>query len=401
MTSRELPRPAAPSLAELRRRNSEKWRTYPDDVLPLFVAEMDYPIAPVVANAMRTQIETSDLGYAGTTGSVGPAFSGFAERHWGWRVDPDDVHLTTDVSVVIVEALRAAISPGDRVIITPPVYPPFFELIPEAGGRLHQVPLVADSTRPTGYRLDLDAIGAEFAAGTRAILLCHPHNPLGLVHPREDLIALAEMADDHGAVVVSDEIHAPLVHPPDITPEAPPFVPFLSVSGAARKVGIAAHSASKAFNIAGTKCALTVVGSDLMRAVVRRQPHEVAFRTSILGRAASAAAYTHGDDYLAATLNTIADSLDLLEQLLAQHLPQIRYTRPHASYLAWLDFGDTGLGDDPAEPILDEGRVALHRGPAFGDQGKGFARINVACSPEVLTEAIERIARVVDAHGQN
>lgn len=139
-----------------------------------------------------------------------------------------------------------------------------------------------------------------------------------------------------------------------------------------------------------------VATSDATRAIVARQPDEVQYRTSILGRAATEAAFTQGDDWLDATLEVIGESLDLLDQLLAKHLPGVGYTRPNASYLAWLDLRDAGLGDNPGLPILEHGRVALHYGPAFGSPGKGFARLNVACSPEVLTEAIERIARVVD-----
>ncbi|MGW0038025.1 MalY/PatB family protein [Gordonia sp. NPDC003376] len=382
-----IARPIAPPLAELRRRTSEKWRTYPDDVLPLFVAEMDYPLAPAVAEAMIEQIRTDDLGYAGSAGAAGEAFAGFAHRRWGWTVAPDDVHPTTDVSVVLVEALRVAIRPGAPVIITPPVYPPFFDIVPEAGGRTVEVPLV---DLGTSWRLDLGGIRDAFAAGARAIILCHPHNPLGLPHPRTDLEALASLAAAHGAVVISDEIHAPLVHP------GVEFVPFLAVDDTAREVGIAAHSASKAFNLAGAKCAFTVVGSNPMRALVDRQPEEVAFRTSILGRAAAAAAFTDGDEWLDDVLATIGESFDLLEKLVAQRLPSVTMRRPHASYLAWLDFRAAGLGDDPAEVILEQGRVALHRGPAFGEPGKGFARLNLACSPEVLTEAIDRIAAVVD-----
>ncbi len=380
------PRPAAPSLDELRRRTSSKWSTHPDDVLPLFIAEMDYQLAPVVAEAMIDRIRASDVGYAGDSGGVGTAFAGFAERRWNWQLSADDVTLTTDVSVVIVESLRQAIRPGDGVILMPPVYPPFFELIPEAGGTAVEVPLLDDP----GWRMDLDGIEAALKAGARAVLLCHPHNPVGLVHEAADLARLADLAASYDATVVSDEIHAPLVHPGTV------FVPFLAVSDVAREVGIAAHSASKAFNLAGAKCALTVATSDRGRGIVARQPDEVQYRTSILGRAATEAAFSQCDDWLDTTLEVIGESLDLLDRLLAEHLPEIGYTRPSASYLAWLDFRDAGLGDNPGLPILEHGKVALHYGPAFGSQGNGYARLNVACSPEVLTEAIERIARVVD-----
>ncbi|MDL9935340.1 aminotransferase class I/II-fold pyridoxal phosphate-dependent enzyme [Gordonia sp. ABSL1-1] len=378
--------PVAPDLAELRRRTSAKWRTYPDDVLPLFVAEMDYPLAPVVAEAMIATVAASDLGYAGDAGGAATAFAGFADRRWGWAPDPADVSLTTDVSVVIVEALRAGIAPGDGVIVMPPIYPPFFELVPEAGGRVVEVPLSVDDA---GWRLDLDGIRAALAAGARAVLLCHPHNPLGLVHPRSELARLAELAAEYDALVISDEIHAPLVHP------GVDFVPFLDISDAAREVGVAAHSASKAFNIAGAKCALTVVAGDRMRALVARQPEEVRFRTSILGRAATEAAFSGGDDWLDATLSVIGANLDLLTELIDTRLPGVRAHRPSASYLAWLDFRATGLGDNPGLAILEQGRVALHHGPAFGVQGNGFARLNVACAPDVLTEAVDRIATVL------
>ncbi|MGV9709819.1 MalY/PatB family protein [Gordonia sp. NPDC003424] len=379
-----------PGLAELRRRTSAKWTTYPDDVLPLFVAEMDYPLAPVVADAMIAQVNASDLGYCGGPGRVGTAFGGFAERRWGWQVDPDDVRLTTDVSVVIVETLRVAISPGDPVIITPPVYPPFFELIPEAGGRVCEVPLLCDAD--TGWSLDLPGIERELRAGARAMLLCHPHNPLGLVHPPADLARLADLAAEHGATVVSDEIHAPLVHP------GVGFTPFLSVSDTAREVGVAAHSASKGFNLAGAKCALMVAASERARGLLDRQPEEVGFRTSILGRAAAEAAFEHGEAWLDDTIATIVGNLDLLERRLPE-LGGVRMYRPAASYLAWLDFRETGLGDDPAAVILDRGRVALHSGPAFGVPGNGFARLNVGCSPELLNVALDRIAGLTDCAG--
>ncbi|MDY6809724.1 MAG: aminotransferase class I/II-fold pyridoxal phosphate-dependent enzyme [Actinomycetota bacterium] len=380
-------RPHAPHLSELRRRTSIKWRAYPDDVVPMFVAEMDFELAPVVADAMIDQIRASDVGYSGGAGAVGEAFAGFAQRRWTWDVAPTDIRLTTDVSVVIVEALRVAISPGDRVIITPPVYPPFFELIPEAGGQVCEVPLRCDEDRT--WSLDLDGIGRELAAGARAVLLCHPHNPLGLIHPADDLVALAELAAAHGAVVISDEIHAPLVHP------GREFTPFLATGEIARQVGIAAHSASKGFNIAGAKCALMIAASATTRAMLDRQPEEVGVRTSIIGRAGTAAGFAKGDDWLDATLEVLVGNLDLLSGWLEAELPEVTMHRPAASYLAWLDFRATGLGDDPAAAILEKGRVALHSGPAFGRAGTGFARLNVGCSPELLRAGLAGIRRAV------
>jgi cystathionine beta-lyase len=373
----------ADTIEKLRTRTSEKWSVYPPDVLPLFVAEMDYPLAQPIADALHAAISRSDTGYGGTVhGDLAPAFTRFAQRRWGWDVQPEWVSSTTDVSVVIVESLRLAIAPSDGVIITPPIYSPFFDLIPEAGGQVVEVPLVDDGA---SWTLDLDGIEAALVSGARAVLLCNPHNPLGHVHSADQLTRLAELAAEYDATVISDEIHAPLTHP------GATFTPFLSVSDAARQHGIAAHSASKAWNLAGLKCALFVTASQRMHDLLERLPEEVHFRTSLLGRIANAAAFTDGDRWLDGAIASIHSNSELLAQLLHDRLPEVGYRPPAASYLAWLDLRALGWGDDPAARILESGRVALNAGLDFGTQGAGHVRLNFACSPEMLTAAIDRI----------
>jgi cystathionine beta-lyase len=372
----------ADSLDVLRRRTSEKWVEYPPDVLPLFVAEMDYPLAPVVAAAIAERIALSDTGYVASPLPVGEAFAGFAERRWGWSVDPTSVRTTTDVSVCIVESLRRVIQPGDGVVINPSVYPPFFHLVPEAGGTVVEVPLLDDGA---AYSLDLDGIEAAFAAGARALLLCNPQNPVGVVHSAESLAAVAELAAKYDVTVVSDEIHSLLTH------STASFTPFLSVSDAAREHGITVTSASKAFNLAGVKCAVMVAASDRSLRRLDEMSVEVGWRTSILGLHSSVAAFTHGDDWLDGTLVAIEESKRLLGELLAAELPGVRFRAPDATYLGWLDFRALDWGDDPSIRALRAG-VALNPGPEFGGQGRGFTRLNFACSPEVLTEAIHRLA---------
>ncbi|MFI5059985.1 MAG: MalY/PatB family protein [Actinomycetales bacterium] len=376
----------ADPLEKLRTRTSEKWSAFPDDVLPLFVAEMDYPLAEPIAEALIAAVRRSDTGYVGADDRVQRAFAQYAGEAWGWRVDPAGIRTTTDVSVVIVESLRRAIRPGDRVIITPPVYPPFFELIPEAGGVVEQVPLLF--AEEDGWSLDLPGIERAFASGARAFLLCNPHNPVGLVHNPDDLAAVAELAARYDAVVVSDEVHAPLTHS-DAT-----FTPFLSVSDAAREHGIAAHSGSKAFNITGLKCAVFVTQSDRMADLLAPLPAEVQVRTGIFGRIATVAAYRDSRDWLTQALAAIESNRAMLGRLLERYLTEVRYREPQAGYLAWLDFRELGWGDDPSLLALEKGRVALMAGPHFGTQGVGFVRLNFACSPSVLTEAVLRLAAV-------
>ena len=373
-------------LEQLRQRSSTKWRTYGDDVLPLFVAETDFAPAPAITAALSRAVALGDTGYTPPDLGIAIAYSGFARRRFGWEVDPARVRTTCDVMMGVVEILRRVTEPGDRVIVTTPVYPPFFECIPEAGAVVERVPL-----RDTGtsWELDLDAIQAAFAGGARAILLCNPHNPTGTVHSRETLAALADLAAGFGAVVISDEIHAPLTHR-DAT-----FTPFLDASPVAARVGYAVVSASKAFNLAGLKCALMVTADDETSAVVRALPAEVEWRTGLFGAIAAVAAFSpESDEWLDAQLAALDENRATLAELLATHLPSARYRIPDAGFLAWVDLSELGWGDNPAVKVLRDARVALHLGPLFGEEGRGHVRINFGCSPEVLSEAVQRIAKI-------
>ncbi|KAA0960765.1 aminotransferase class I/II-fold pyridoxal phosphate-dependent enzyme [Microbacterium sp. ANT_H45B] len=375
-------------LAELRARTSEKWREYPADVLPLFVAETDFPLAPTISSALRRAVDRGDTGYVASRTPLASTYSDFALRRFGWQPDPARMRSTADVSMGIVEILRRVTRPGERVVVTPPVYPPFYDLVSEAGAEVERVPL-----RHTGsfWELDLDGIRAAFESGATAMLLCNPHNPTGTVHDRDALTALAELAEEFGVSVISDEIHAPLAQP------GAGFTPFLHTGAAAAAVGYAVVSASKAFNLAGLKCALMVTASDATTAVVRGLPVEVEWRTGQFGLLAAVAAFTEeSDPWLDGLLRTLDANRVLLHDLLATRLPAARYRIPDAGYLAWIDLTALGWGDNPARRILKEARVALHFGPAFGEEGRGHVRLNFGTSPEILTEAVERIATLVD-----
>jgi cysteine-S-conjugate beta-lyase len=376
---------AAP-MDTLRRRRSEKWTTYPADVLPMFVAEMDFPLAPAIQQILVEAVDLGDTGYIGPNNhGVCDAFSVFARDRWGWSPSPDRMVTTTDVSVVIVESLRLLTSPGDGVIITPPVYPPFFEFPVEAGARVVEVPLLHETG--AGWELDLDGIDRALAAGARGVLLCSPHNPLGLVHSRESLVELSRVVARHGGFVLSDEIHAPL------TFSNREFVPYLTVSAEAAEHGLAAESVSKAFDLAGLKCAFFVAESDPMTELIRRLPGEVSARTGLFGLLATRAGLESGRDWLDATVAAIEQNVEVLATELDRHLPGVRFDRPDASYLAWLDLSGLGWGDDPAEIALSRARVALSSGLAFGSPGSGHARMNLACAPETIVDAVDRLAR--------
>ena len=375
----------ADPLESLRRRRSEKWGRFPADVLPMFVAETDFPLAPAIKAALREAVEAGDTGYVNLRDtSAAAAFAGYARDTWGWSPQVHRMGVTTDVSVVIAESLRRLIPAGGGVIITPPVYPPFYALVPEAGGTVVPVPLLDDGA---AYALDLGGIDRALRAGARGILLCNPHNPVGLVHSREQLAELSVIVARHGGFVVSDEIHAPLTH------GGHAFTPYLTVSDAAREHGIAAESGSKAFNLAGLKTAFFVAESDRMAKLVTALPEEVTFRAGLFGLIATQAGFASGREWLAATVAAVEHNIAVLEEQLAVSLPAVRLRRPGASYLAWLDMSALGWGDDPAQFALDRAKVALSSGPAFGPQGAGYARMNLGCAPGTIIEAVTRLAR--------
>lgn len=369
-------------LADLRRRRSVKWTMYEPDVLPAWVAEMDFPVAEPVKRALAEAIARDDTGYANADASrLAGAFSSFAERRMGWAPDPAGITATGDVVGGITALLRALVEPGEKVMITPPVYHPFFAVIEELGLVIEEAPLLG------GRTLDLDAIEAGFRNGARALILCAPHNPAGTVPTREELTAIAEMAAEHEAWVLSDEIHAPLTLP------GTEHQPFLPVSEAATEWGICLSSASKTFNLAGLSCAVMIAASDRARKVVEELPFG-AKHPSHLGVIASETAFERGDEWLHQVLVQLDRNRVLLGELLSEHLPEIGYRPPEAGYLAWLDCRLLDLGDDPSERILERGRVALSPGPTFGTQGNGFCRMNIGTSPNLIERAVEGIAKV-------
>ncbi len=371
------------SLDDLRRRRSAKWTWYDDDVLPAWVAEMDFPVAPAIREALAEAVARDDLGYASTDAArLGPAFAGFAARRHGWDVDPAQVTPLNDVVAGLIELVRVLTEPGGGVLVNPPVYHPFFRLITDAGRRVVEAPLSA------GGDLDLDAIEAAFAAGTRALILCNPHNPTGGVLDRAELERLAEIAAAHDAWVLADEIHAPIVF------AGAQHVPFTSVSDAAAERGIVLTSASKAFNTAGLKCAVAITASATAREAVAGLP-EVAVHCGHLGVLASVAAWRESDEWLDELIGVLDANRALLAELLEARLPAVGYAPPAAGYLAWLDCRALELGDDPAAAFLERGRVGLSPGPQFGTGGSGHARLNFATSPELLAEIVARMAAAV------
>ncbi|HEX5712281.1 MAG TPA: aminotransferase class I/II-fold pyridoxal phosphate-dependent enzyme [Solirubrobacterales bacterium] len=369
---------SVPDIAALAERRSEKWASEGPGVLAMTVAEMDFPLAPAVSAVLRQALERSDVGYpTAVPARLNEAFAEFARRRLDWEVDPEQVTLAPDVVVAAMTLLGALLKPGEEVAMAVPAYPPFFSEIPRAGLRLRELAL-----RPAG-EMDLDELEAALREGARALLLVNPQNPTGRVLRRAELERVAELCAEHGAWVLADEIHAPLTMP------GTEFVPWLEVSPAARERGFVLTSASKAFNLAGLKAAHIVTAADGPADVVRSLP-PIGHAAGLFGVLASEAAFERGDEWLDAVLAQLEANRELLGAELAQRLPEVRWTPPQGTYLAWLDCRALGLGADPAAAFLERGRVALGSGPRYG--GAGFVRLNFATSPELVREGVRRMA---------
>lgn len=363
-------------------RTSAKWGAFPDDVLPLWVAEMDYPLSPAIASALHDAIDRSDTGYR-WPGELPQALGEFWQRRFGWAPEPERVTVLGDVLVAMAETIRRMTD--GAVVITPPAYPPFFRVVTDVVGReLVEVPLTEDG-------LDLESLERAFARPeVTCFLLGNPHNPTGHVWSREQLERIATMARRHGIIVISDEIWAPLTMP------GTTMTPYLSLGEELTGPDIALVSASKAFNLAGLKCAQVIAGSAATaQALTQRIPVEVTYSAGHLGVIATMAAFRDDDRWLDDTRAVLAANARLLHDLLGEHLPVVAYVIPEATYLAWLDCRGLGLGNDPSAVFLERGRVALNPGLDFGREGAGFVRLNLATTPEVIAEAVRRMALTV------
>lgn len=352
------------------------------DVLPLPVAEMDFPVATPIRNLLIDMVSHSDLGYLGPIPELPNSFVKFAQSRWNWGADVDQIHLATDVGVGVVEILRLFTMPGDTVVINSPVYHNFFSWINETHLEKIDVPFVEQES---GWFIDFDALEDAYKKGAKVHLLCNPHNPLGRVFSKEELSHIAKLAHEYSVVVISDEIHAPLTYSEST------FVPFLSLGSEAVSVGIVVTAASKAWNIAGLKCALIVSQGEAMDSVLQRLPKAMHYRASLLGGFASAVAYDEGEEWLDAVIATLDSNRHFLAELLEAKIPQIKYRIPQNSYLAWLDTSDLNLGIDPSSVLLERGKVALNSGRSFGPHTSQFVRLNFATSHSVLEEAIDRM----------
>lgn len=366
-------------LEQVALRRGAKWAKYDPEVLSAWVADMDFAPPAAALQAIRDLIDTGSLGYPwGSDLAFREQWSAWQRTQFGWSPDVEQTETFTTVLHGIDTALWFGTKPGDGVAVLMPVYHPFLFAIRDSGRRRVEVPL-----DPDGWRVTRDLLHEHIDAGTRALLLCQPHNPTGRMFDQDEVDALAEVAQERDLLVLSDEIWADLTHARVHQPLAldPRFKGRLVTLG----------SASKTFNLAGTRCGVAHIDHEPLQELMATMPSHLHGELNSMGVAAALACWKHGQGWLDETRAQIRSRFVQLEERLAAEAPEVNFTPPEATYLAWLDFRNTPIAEDPTRELLHRSQLALSPGTQFGTGGEGWGRVNAATSESVMDQIIDRI----------
>ena len=373
-------------LDRVRKRPGIKWERHGNDVLSAWVADMDVEVPDFITDAVIERIKAGGLGYGFYDEPI-PVLEAFQTRMahaFNWDVETSDVLRVHDV-IQGLEWVLQTLTPADSsIVVQTPIYPPFYSSVEGTGRNWLANPLLETDH---GWALDFNHL-EEVAArnDVSALLLCHPHNPCGFVMDDTDLAQIVDIADRNDLLVISDEIHCDLVYSPN------KHIPAASISDLASERTVTITAATKTFNMAGLRMAFVHTSSDRYSPPLKEISTRMIGGINGLGQIATVAGWEHGDEWISELVEGLDHNRHLLSTLLNEHLPQVRYRPPQATYLSWLDCRDLNLGDDPAEIFLSRGKVALNSGLAFGSEGAGFVRLNFATSPEMLAMLVERMA---------
>ena len=372
----------------LRFRPGVKWRAPDPGVLPAWVADMDFPVAEPVLSALRRYIDIGDFGYPDWPDGASPLRAAYAYRmkeRYGWWPEPDHVREFTNVVHAVRTMLELSTEPGDGVAIHTPAHGPFVTTIERLGLRLVPLPMIDTAD---GWVFDADDCVRRVAeSGCRVLIIVNPHNPTGRVFTRDELLPLAEAAERHDLVVISDDLHADLTYAPHR------HVPFASLDPAIEARTVSVYAASKAFNLAGLRCSVSHVGIAALRQKLAEQPPGPS--VNVLGMLATLAAWTEGAGWLDTVLDYLETNRRIVAEVVAERLPEVRHHLPEATYLSWLDCCGLGHGPDPAAYFRERGRVELNPGSYYNPGGDGFVRLNFATPAPLLHKILDRMVDAV------
>jgi len=362
--------------------DSIKWSRYGDEVLPLWVADMDFAAPPQVIAALWDRISHPVFGYAGEGHQLLETICDWVYRRHAWRITLDQILLVPGVVCGMNWVAKSFGTPQESMIIQTPVYEPFFQVADQAGMRLIEAPL---QRTKSGYEIDSADFEKRIANDTQLMILCNPHNPVGRVFTRQELEKLGEICLRHQVLICSDEIHCDLVY------SGYKYIPIASLLQELAQNTVTLMAPSKTFNIPGLHFSFAVVANKELREKMENSRGGIVGHPGVLANVAAKAAFLYGEEWLDQLLSYLESNRDFLMDFIKKNLPDVEMVLPEATYLAWLDFRKLDLQPDPYNFFLEKAKVALNDGKWFGREGSGFLRLNFGCPRETLQEALQRM----------
>ncbi|WP_059173619.1 MalY/PatB family protein [Bacillus sp. FJAT-27445] len=357
-----------------------------DDVLPMWIADMDFRPPQGLIDAVQARVEHGIFGYTFVQPSVHEAISSWLSSRHGWAIDHSWLAFASGVVPAIAASIQAFTEPGDKVLIQPPVYNPFFEMI-EANGRLvEESPLVLKEGR---YEIDFANLEDALKKGCKLFLLCNPHNPGGRVWTKAELERIGELCLKHDCLIISDEIHSDIIFKGRI------HVPIATLSGDIANRSVTFIAPSKTFNLGGIQAAAAIIPNEGLREKFNGAQKKQGFKTlNTFAAITTEAAYRHGAEWLNALLEYIEENIAFTKDYLAKNLPAIKLMEPDGTFLLWLDCREVSSSDEEIQRMLiEKGKLALEPGSKYGSGGEGFVRMNIACPREVLEDGLSRLKK--------
>lgn len=372
------------------RQSSEsiKWLKYDKDVLPMWIADMDFRSPEPVIQALTKRVQDGIFGYPTETPHTHEAVTGWVESRHGWKVNPEDILFVPGVVTGFNLASHAMTKPGDGVLIQTPAYPPFLGVAGNVNliQQTHQLTRQKDGT----YAIDFDAFEAAITPQTKIFMLCNPQNPTGRVFRKDELLKMAEICLKHNVIICSDEIHCDMVY------EGAKHIPIASLSKEIAMQTITLMAPSKTFNIAGLEGSFFVVPNPDLRKKIHSAGKGILGWINVLGLTAMEAAYREGKEWLDAVMLYLQDNRDFTLDYIQKNLPGISMGKPEATYLAWIDCSQAGLNENPSDFFLKHARLGVNDGARFGKAGEGFIRLNYGCPRATLVEGLERMKKSLE-----
>lgn len=380
---------------ERRRTDSIKWSKYGEQVLPMWVADMDFPAAEPILQSLRRRVDHGVFGYPnfvhpepGTITDLQQVLVERMQTRYNWQVAPEELIFLPGVITGLNLTCHAMAEPGGGVLIQTPVYPPFFRTARHAGMVLQEASLARQADGH--YEIDWQAFEAALSDQTRVFILCNPHNPVGRVFRQDELERMAEMCLQRGVLICSDEIHCDLLF------EGHMHIPIASLDPEIARRTVTLMSPTKTYNIAGLQCSFAIVQDESLRRRLLHATQGLVMWVNLMGMNAALAAYRLGQEWLDQVLDYLEKNRDTLADFVQHQLPGIEMAKPEGTYLAWLDCRAAGIQGSPYEFFLKQARVGFNDGPTFGKGGEGFVRLNFACTRALLSEALQQMKAALE-----